>query len=214
MLFRSPTAPLVALSQSSEDDEPTPNYEQDYSQAFAAESEDDDAYVDTSNFQDYADLSGISSDEVTPAADSSSTVDLQSHIPVAAGLAAEWQALFTQLKLAGMTGSIAANCVLIEKNPESWLLHLDPEHSALFNKTQLERISQAINQQLAAPVTLQIEMHVPEQETPALALLRKQAKRQQEAENEIHADPVVLQLIDTFGAIISADSIQPIDSAI
>ena len=96
----------------------------------------------------------------------------------------------------------------------SWLLHLDPNHSALFNPTQLQRINDAINRQLDAPVELQIELHTPTQETPALALLRKQAKRQQEAEEAIHADPVVLQLIDTFGARISANSIEPIDSAI
>ena len=55
-------------------------------------------------------------------------------------------------------------------------------------------------------------MHAIDQESPALALLRKQAKRQQEAEAAIHTDPIVLQLMDTFGAIISAESIQPIDS--
>src|SRR5699024_8859548 len=108
--------------------------------------------------------------------------------------------------------SIAANTVLIEKNANRWLLHLDPNHSALFNSTQLQRINAAINQQLDAPIELHIEQHVLDQESPALALLRKNAKRQQEAEDAIHADPVVLQLIDTFGAQISANSIEPIDS--
>ena len=65
---------------------------------------------------------------------------------------------------------------------------------------------------MGAPIELQIELHTPTEETPALALLRKQAKRQQEAETAIHTDPVVLQLMDTFGATISADSIEPIDS--
>ncbi len=191
-----------------------PDYEQDYSQAFAAQSDDDDdAYLDHSSFQDYADLSTVSSADTAhvPAVDGQA--DLQPHIPVATGLAAEWQAIFAQLNLAGMTFSIAANTVLIEKNAQSWLLHLDPNHSALFNPTQLQRINDAINKQQGAPIELHIEQHAPQQETPALAQLRKQAKRQQEAVDAIHADPVVLQLIDTFGAKISADSIEPIDLA-
>ncbi len=195
------------------DAQPEPNYEQDYSQAFAAESDDDDeAYLDSSGFQEYADLSGIHGDDAAPELNSASGADLQPDIPVASGLAAEWQTLFAQLNLAGMTHSIAANTVLIEKNTDTWLLHLDPNHSALFNKTQLQRINDAINTQLDTPIELHIEQHVLQQESPALALLRKQAQRQQEAEAAIHSDPIVLQLIDTFGAIIRADSIQPIDS--
>lgn len=109
-----------------------------------------------------------------------------------------------------MTANIAANTVLVEKNLDTWLLHLDPNHSALFNPTQQQRINDAINAQLDAPITLQIEQQVPTQETPALALLRQQAQRQQEAEEAIYADPIVLQLIDTFGAKIVSDSIEPI----
>lgn len=204
--------PVVAASQ--DDELPAPDYEQDYGQAFAAEGDDEDAYLDTSHFQDYADLSGVSSHDAAPMQTNNDGVDLQPQIPVASGLAAEWQIFFEQLNLAGMTSSIAANTVLIEKSATTWLLHLDPNHSALFNPTQLQRINDAINKQLDAPVELQIELHTPTQETPALALLRKHAKRQQEAEEAIHADPVVLQLIDTFGARISANSIEPIDSAI
>ncbi len=193
------------------DDQPEPNYEQDYSQAFA-DDEDDEAYLDNSGFQEYADLSSIRDEDAKPELNIGSAADLQPNIPVASGLAAEWQALFAQLNLAGMTHSIAANTVLIERNAGTWLLHLDPNHSALFNKTQQQRINDAINTQLDTPIELHIEQHVLQQESPALALLRKQAQRQQEAEAAIHSDPIVLQLIDTFGAIIRADSIQPIDS--
>lgn len=191
-----------------------PYYEQDYSQAYAAEAddEDDEAYLDTSNFQDYADLSNVGNNEASLAKTNNNGDDLQPHIAVASGLAAEWQAIFLQLSLAGMTHSIAANTVLIEKNADTWLLHLDPNHGALFNKTQLQRINDAINKHLDAEIELQIELHTPTEETPALALLRKQAKRQQEAETAIHTDPVVLQLMDTFGAIISANSIEPVDT--
>ncbi len=190
--------------------------EHDYSQAFAAESEssddDDESYLDAEQFQAYDYVSSLSEEDAKLAQSNVHLADLQPSIPVATGLAAEWQAVFAELKLAGMTGSIAANCVLIEKTATTWLLHLDPNHSALFNNTQLQRISDAINAHLPTAIELAIEVNAIDQESPALALLRKHAKRQQEAEAAIHTDPIVLQLMDTFGAIISAESIQPIDS--
>ena len=204
-------APLASPeTASASDEQPPPDYDQDYGQAFAAEDDDEEAYLDHSNFQDYADLSGVSSHDATATPQSNNAgVDLQLHIAPASGLAAEWQVLFSHLNLGGMTANIAANTVLVEKNLDTWLLHLDPNHSALFNPTQQQRINDAINAQLDAPITLQIEQQVPTQETPALALLRQQAQRQQEAEEAIYADPIVLQLIDTFGAKIVSDSIEP-----
>lgn len=206
----STTQQSAAVAQA-EQPEHAAYYDDAYSQALADEAGDDeDEYLASSHYQDYAELPSFSDDE--PVQLHGNNVDLQPNIAPASGQAAEWQTLFAQLNLAGMTHSIAANTVLVEKNADVWLLHLDPNHSALFNKTQLQRINEAINTHLGAPIELQIELHTPTEETPALALLRKQAKRQQEAEAAIHTDPVVLQLMDTFGATISADSIEPIDS--
>lgn len=205
--------PAISSESSSADDQYAPYSEQDYAQALASgDGEDDEEYLAASNrFQDYVELPSFSDDEPVFAQGANSDADLKPDIPPASGLAAEWQNLFLQLNLAGMTHSIAANTVLIEKTPAAWLLHLDPNHSALFNKTQQQRINDAINTLQGTEIELQIELQAPDQETPALALLRKQAKRQHEAEAEIHADPMILQLMDTFGATISANSIEPLD---
>jgi DNA polymerase-3 subunit gamma/tau len=130
----------------------------------------------------------------------------------ATGLAAEWLALFPQLGLGGMTGSIAANCTLIEANGDDWLLHLDPAHSALFNPTQQRRLNDALNQQQGRSIKLRIELCKPEQETPAQAAARRRAERQRSAEASIHADPLVQQMIQQFAAKIRDDSIEPIDT--
>ena len=128
----------------------------------------------------------------------------------ATGLAAEWLDLFPRLGLSGMTGSIGANCTLIEANGDDWLLHLDPGHSALFNATQQRRLNDALNQQLGRNINLRIELVRPEQETPAQAASRKRAERQRQAEQSIHDDPLVQQMIQQFGAAIRADSIEPL----
>ncbi|MDH0566787.1 DNA polymerase III subunit gamma/tau [Pseudomonas oleovorans] len=129
----------------------------------------------------------------------------------ATGLAAEWLSLFPQLGLGGMTGSIAANCTLIEANGDDWLLHLDPAHSALFNPTQQRRLNEALNQQQGRSIRLRIELCKPEQETPAQAAARRRAERQRSAEASIHGDPLVQQMIQQFAAKVRDDSIEPID---
>jgi DNA polymerase-3 subunit gamma/tau len=130
----------------------------------------------------------------------------------ATGLAAEWLALFPQLGLGGMTGSIAANCTLIEANGDDWLLHLDPAHSALFNPTQQRRLNDALNQQQGRAIKLRIELRKPEQETPAQAAARRRAERQRSAEASIQADPLVQQMIQQFAAKVRDGSIEPIDT--
>ena len=130
----------------------------------------------------------------------------------ATGLAAEWLSLFPQLGLGGMTGSIAANCTLIEANGDDWLLHLDPAHSALFNPTQQRRLNDALNQQQGRSIKLRIELCKPEQETPAQAAARRRAERQRSAEASIQADPLVQQMIQQFAAKVRDDSIEPIDT--
>ncbi|MCE5363823.1 DNA polymerase III subunit gamma/tau [Pseudomonas anguilliseptica] len=132
----------------------------------------------------------------------------------ATGLAADWLELFPKLGLSGMTGSIGANCTLISVEGDSWLLHLDPAHSALFNPTQQRRLNDALNQFHGRELKVQIELRKPEQETPAQAAARKRANRQREAEASIHQDPVIQQMIQQFAAVIRADSIEPLDISV
>jgi DNA polymerase-3 subunit gamma/tau len=132
----------------------------------------------------------------------------------ATGLAADWLELFPKLKLSGMTGSIGANCTLIAKDGDDWLLHLDPAHSALFNPTQQRRLNDALNQFYGRELKVQIELRKPEQETPAQAAAYRRANRQREAEASIHQDPVIQQMIQQFAAVIRADSIEPLDTSV
>lgn len=132
----------------------------------------------------------------------------------ATGLALQWLELFPQLPISGMTGSIAANCTLISAQGDDWLLHLDPAHSALFNATQQRRLNEALNQHFGRTLRLSIELIRPEQETPAQAAARKRAERQGEAEASIHADPLIQQMIQQFGAMVRQDTIEPVDAPV
>ncbi|MFJ7313781.1 DNA polymerase III subunit gamma/tau [Pseudomonas sp. NPDC098747] len=132
----------------------------------------------------------------------------------ATGLALQWLELFPKLPISGMTGSIAANCTLIAVDGEHWLLHLDPAHSALFNATQQRRLNDALNQYHGRTLGLTIELIKPEQETPAQAASRRRVNRQREAEESIHGDPFIQQMVQQFGAVVRSDTIEPVDALV
>lgn len=132
----------------------------------------------------------------------------------ATGLALQWLELFAKLPISGMTGSIAANCTLISVEGDHWLLHLDPAHSALFNATQQRRLNDALNQYHQRTLTLSIELIKPEQETPAQAAARRRADRQREAEESIHNDPFIQQMMQQFGAVVRHDTIEPVEAPV
>lgn len=132
----------------------------------------------------------------------------------ATGLALQWLELFPKLPVSGMTGSIAANCTLIAVDGDNWLLHLDPAHSALFNATQQRRLNDALNQFHGRTLTLSMELIKPEQETPAQAASRRRANRQREAEESIHGDPFIQQMMQQFGAVVRHDTIEPVEALV
>ena len=132
----------------------------------------------------------------------------------ATGLALQWLELFPKLPISGMTGSIAANCTLISIEGDHWLLHLDPAHSALFNATQQRRLNDALNQYHGRTLTIAIELIKPEQETPAQAATRRRLNRQREAEDSIHADPLIQQMMQQFGAVVRHDTIEPVEAPV
>ena len=174
----------------SDNDEPPPYSEADYLPADAL------AYWDEPS----------DAEKTTPAAD----LDFLSVAP-ATGLAAQWQQIYDGLQLGGLTGSIAANCTLVAVQEQQWTLHLDPDHSALFNPTQQSRLNDALQRYLGQDIQLLVEIKQPTQETPAQAAARARYERQKAAEASIQNDPCVQQLIERFGAQVRLDTIEPVN---
>lgn len=152
------------------------------------------------------------SENTGPASDPAAEIDEVSDLPPAKGVAAQWLELFPSLRLSGLTQSIAAHCQLMTCEAESWTLHLDPGHSALYNENHRLRIEQAVSDQRGSPVTIEVEVVAPTQETPAIATARRKVARQKEAEASIQSDPLVQSLVRDFAAQICDDSIRPLDA--
>lgn len=140
------------------------------------------------------------------------TSAIPADLPAATGLAAEWLDTFLQLKLSGLSQSIAAHCQLVGCSGDTWTLHLDPGHSALYNENHRLRLQEALIEHVGSPVDLEVLIASPDQETPAIATTRRKHKRQQEAEASIQQDPLVLGLMRDFAAQICEGTIRPIDT--
>ncbi|WP_150303502.1 DNA polymerase III subunit gamma/tau [Pseudomonas saliphila] len=152
------------------------------------------------------------SENTGPASDAAAEIDEVSDLPPATGVAAQWLELYPSLRLSGLTQSIAAHCQLVTCAAESWTLHLDPGHSALYNENHRLRIEQAVADQLGSPVRIEVDVVAPTQETPAIATARRKVARQKEAEASIQSDPLVQSLVRDFAAQICDDSIRPLDT--
>lgn len=169
--------------------------------------ESEDEYLSVDEYQSFLDQSYVESD----VPDTAEKIDLLDNLPPpATGVAAEWIELFAELKLSGITASIASNCTLLSKDDQQWILQLDPTQQALFSDNQKKRISEAINTYLGHNVNLKIIIEKPEQETPAQREQRKKIELQKAAERAILEDPIVQQLVDKFSAKLDEESIKPL----
>ncbi|MCQ4297577.1 DNA polymerase III subunit gamma/tau [Pseudomonas stutzeri] len=175
------------------------------------ESDDDEPPLTDEDYFEVENQAEAYLDELSDADDEPQTAEPLPAVEPATGLAAEWLQLYLKLGLSGLTGSIAANCTLISVERDHWLMHLDPAQSALFNPTQQRRLNDALNQYHGRTLQLDIVLQKPEQETPAQAAFRRRAERQRAAEQSIHSDPLVQQLMQQFAAVIREGTIEPVE---
>lgn len=207
------TAEPIAAVIPSEQEFPTPI---DEAPVIASDSDFEDNYFreeDTEDSFDYP-TPEPSLEPPTNALQSDNIPELEPAVeqerPLATGLAADWIQLLPQLGLSGLTLSIASHCTLVAREDNRWCLHLDPRQSALFNSTQQERLNNALNAYYGKTITLEMQVCLPQQETPAQANARIQRERQRQAKESLLTDPVVQQLMSRFSAIIREHSIKPL----
>lgn len=108
-----------------------------------------------------------------------------------------------------MAKQVALNCALLEQQGNEIRLGLIPAHAQMLTKTVQERIRQALEQYFDAPVNLRFQIGELAVATPEDERKHWQAEQGRAAVAEIHQDPNVRALMDTFGAQITG--IHPLD---
>jgi len=121
----------------------------------------------------------------------------------------DWHQLMGRLPTSGVVKQLAMNCSLMSKQADRWLLALDPNHKHLLTSERQDRLQEDVCETTAQQIRLQIEIQPPQTETPAARLLREVAERQAQAQTAITSDDGVKNLMETFGAQIKPESIQP-----
>ena len=123
-----------------------------------------------------------------------------------------WREWVGQLAVPPFVRMMADNSTLILFEGEMIEIVLDPVHTYLHNNRREQQLLEALRIFLQKEVGLKINLtgDVNGRDTPALLRQQESAQLQQQAEEDIAADPVVRAMQSIFSAVIEKGSIRPI----
>ncbi|WP_419683995.1 DNA polymerase III subunit gamma/tau [Burkholderia theae] len=127
------------------------------------------------------------------------------------GFDGDWPALAARLPLKGVAYQLAFNSELTAVDATTLKLSVPVPQYA--DAAQVAKLKAALADALGKPVEVAVEVG-PARRTAAALDAAARAARQREAEQEIHGDPFVQQLVRDFGARVVEGSVRPLaDSA-
>ena len=121
-----------------------------------------------------------------------------------------WPEIIAALKLPPLSRELANHCVLESMDDNTCRLLLHPSFQQIGNKAE-EKLKEALENYYSRPIRLQISKQGTTQLTPAEAMQKASADRQQAAVTNINTDENVQELMDTFAARILPGSIEPLN---
>ncbi|MGN7980975.1 DNA polymerase III subunit gamma/tau [Burkholderia sp. 22313] len=127
------------------------------------------------------------------------------------GFDGEWPALAARLPLKGVAYQLAFNSELTAVDATTLKLSVPVPQYA--DAAQVAKLKAALADALGKPVEVAVEVG-PARRTAAALDAAARAARQREAEQDIHGDPFVQQLVRDFGARIVEGSVRPLADAV
>ncbi len=122
----------------------------------------------------------------------------------------DWNALVSQLPLAGMERMLAHNCQLIAWRDERIELRVPHAQRHLVERAYQDRLKLALEQHLGTRVRLEISVGAGNGNTLAEIQGRENQQRQNEAMAAIDSDPFVRDLIEDLDARVPSSTIKPV----
>lgn len=120
-----------------------------------------------------------------------------------------WTELVAQLQLSGILLQFAMNCAWRGQEENKIALTLEPSCENLLTKERVDRLQEALQSYYSKAIIVNVTVARPESETPAQKAQREQQERLDAATQAIESDTNVQKILDTFGARINTDTIQP-----
>jgi DNA polymerase-3 subunit gamma/tau len=131
-------------------------------------------------------------------------------IPLEQAAADNWPQIYLGLGVGGLLQSTVANCQLVERQGSEFHFILDEGNSTLYDESHQQRLADLLSDYFIERVRVAIQPGKVTTETPAALAIRYKQERQASAVTAIKSDPIVLQLIEHFGASLREDSIAPL----
>lgn len=122
----------------------------------------------------------------------------------------DWPEIYLGLGVTGILQSTIANCQLVARNGNEFQFIVDDNNSTLYDPSHQQRLSDLLSNYFIERVHAKIQVGKITAETPALLAKRYQQERYEKAVVAIKTDPIVLQLIEHFGATLREETIQAI----
>ncbi len=122
-----------------------------------------------------------------------------------------WIQIYLGLGVGGVLQSTVSNCVLLNVEGSRLRFLLDANNSTLYDESHQQRFSQLLSQYFEQSVEAVIQVGNVDRETPAASATRLRTERKAQALVSINTDPLVLQLLSHFDAVLQLDTVVPID---
>ena len=122
----------------------------------------------------------------------------------------DWPEIYLGLGVTGILQSTIANCQLVARTGNEFHFIVDDNNSTLYDPSHQQRLSDLLSNYFIERVHAKIQVGKITAETPALLAKRHQQERYDRAVVAIKTDPIVLQLIEHFGATLREETIQAI----
>lgn len=146
----------------------------------------------------------ITTAEVLPSAPTVKKIPLEQAGPD------NWVQIYLGLGVSGILQNTAANCQLLGRQGTRFHFVLDESKSTLYDESHQQRLADQLTDYFIEPIQVTIQVGQVTAETPAAMAIRHQQERLANAVAVIKNDPIVLQLIEHFGATLREDSIAPV----
>ncbi|MBW3566572.1 MAG: DNA polymerase III subunit gamma/tau [Proteobacteria bacterium] len=123
----------------------------------------------------------------------------------------DWHGLVDALGLRGVTQQLALNCAYERREGNVLHVTLAPQHAQMLSEQLVGRIETALTRFYREKLKLKVHVGELAAETPAQKESKRQAARQQAAEESVATDPNVKAMQEMFGASLEAESVRPLD---
>jgi DNA polymerase-3 subunit gamma/tau len=124
----------------------------------------------------------------------------------------DWPALARALKVVGAVKQLAERSELVAWNGRRFDLTVPQESRALADRQYVDRLKAALQEHLGRPVEVAVTVGAVAGQTVAAIAESERRQRQDQANQQMGADPFVQELVSSFDATI--ESIQPVEKAL